>query len=110
MKLYVRPDFDFYLNQARTEALRIRPTSTHHAECFYPLYTYFLARRYQPNAQTDSIAEKVYNQIFPDLFDSESSEMRNGKFRIQDAATMVGVLTDRFQVTQKEEDLKMHPY
>lgn len=106
MKLYVRPDFDFYLNQARTEALRIRPTSTHHAECFYPLYTYFLARRYQPNAQTDSIAEKVYNQIFPDLFDSESSEMRNGKFRIQDAATMVGVLTDRFQVTQKEEDLK----
>lgn len=36
--------------------------------------------------------------------------MRNGKFRIQDAATMVGVLTDRFQVTQKEEDLKMHPY
>lgn len=64
MKLYVRPDFDFYLNQARTEALRIRPTSTHHAECFYPLYTYFLARRYQPNAQTDSIAEKYTTKFF----------------------------------------------
>lgn len=106
MILYVRPDFLFYLSQARNEALRSRPTPTHHAECFYPLYTYFLARKYVPEHRADSIAETVYQQIFPLLFDDKTKEMRNGKYRIQDAATMAGILADRYQLTQDEKDLE----
>ncbi|QZT38964.1 hypothetical protein K5X82_08715 [Halosquirtibacter xylanolyticus] len=103
--LYFRKDWDWYLNAARDFALKAKPTDTHHSECFYPLYTYFLARRYLPNATVDQKCERVFNDIFPVLYDSKAKEMRNGKFRIQDASTMIGVMADRYQVTKDVEDL-----
>lgn len=106
MKLYVRPDFTFYLKNARKEALRSKPTTTHHAECFYPLYSYFLGRKYVPQADLDAQAEAVYDSVFSVLYDKEAGEMRNGKWRIQDAATMAGILADRYEVTGSEEDLE----
>ncbi len=106
MILYVRPDFREYLSMARDEALEFKPTNVHHAECFYPLYTYFLARKHIPDAVKDQQAEEVYQDIFHVLYDDSLGEMRNGKFRIQDAATMVGVLTDRYYVTKNTEDLE----
>lgn len=106
MNLFVRPDYYKYLTLARKEALRSQPTRTYHAECFYPLFSYYLARRYQPDAVADSMAEIVYDRIFPDLYDDKVGEMREGKNRIQDAATMAGVLTDRYQVMHDEKDLE----
>lgn len=105
MKLYVRPDFNFYLSHARREGLRNRPTTHHGAECFYPLYTYFLSRRYIPDEKEDLRAEVIYDSIIPALFDPERGEMRRGKYRLQDAATMAGVLTDRYCVTRDIEDM-----
>lgn len=106
MKLYVRAPFENYLRWARAEALRSQPTTTHHAECFYPLYTYFLARRFVPDEQEDRKAEEVFRRIYPILYDKNSQEMRDGKHRIQDAATMAGVLVSRYKVTKNEQDLK----
>lgn len=106
MKLFVRPDFDYYLSHARKEALRCKPTTTHHAECFYPLYSYFLAKKYIPDTDEDARAEVVYDSIFPVLYDKEKGEMRNGKYRIQDAATMAGILSDRYQITRDVKDLE----
>lgn len=103
---YFRDDWSWYLNQARKEALEAKPTDTHHAECFYPLYTYFLARRYLPNKEVDDKCEEIYNEIFSVLYDPTVKEMRDGKFRIQDAATMIGVLTDRYQVTGDIKDME----
>lgn len=106
MKLYVRPSFEFYLDNARKEALRSKPTTTHHAECFYPLYSYFLGRKFIPDAEADARAEAVYDSVFSVLYDKEAGEMRNGKWRIQDAATMAGILADKFNVTGNEKDLE----
>lgn len=104
-KLYVRPSLDVYLVGARKEALRNLPTSTHHAECFYPFYTYFLARRYVPESGADGEAEKVFTTLYPQLFDNSTGEMREGKYRIQDAATMAGILADRYRVNGDEKAL-----
>lgn len=106
MNLFVRPDYSEYLTMARKEALRSQPTHIYHAECFYPLFTYFLARRYLPDTEDDALAEQVYDRIFPDLYDDKTGEMREGKNRIQDAASMAGILTDRYQVTHVEKDLE----
>lgn len=105
-KLYVRPALDVYLSGARREGLRSLPTATHHAECFYPFYTYFLARRYLPDEVADRQTEQVFDSLYPLLYDDRTGEMRNGKFRIQDAATMAGVLADRYRVTGNENDLR----
>lgn len=105
--LYVRPDCRFYLKGVRKEALRSKPTATHHAECFYPLYTYFLAKKHVPDADLDTAAEHVFQTIFPKLFDSEKKVMSaDYKMRIQDAATMAGILSDRYQVTGDIRDME----
>ncbi len=103
---YVRPGWDFYLAGARREALRSLPTATHHAECFYPLYTYYLAKRYMPDKELDDRAETVFQTIFPQLYNEDKGMMRNGVYRIQDSATMVGILSDRYHVTRDIQDLE----
>ncbi|MDO5979842.1 hypothetical protein [Flavivirga spongiicola] len=106
-KLYVRKDWSWYLRQARSEALRVLPTYTHHAESFYPFYTYFLARKHLPDSIEDQQAEKVFQELFPKLYDSENKELRELKSRIQNSATMAGILADRYQVTGDERDLEL---
>ena len=106
MKLYVRPDFDFYLAHARKEGLRSKPTHHHAAENFMPFFSYFLSRRYIPSAAEDQRAEIVYDSIFTKLYDPVKGEMRRGKWRIQDFAYMAGALTDRYQITHDIADLE----
>lgn len=106
MKLFVRPDFSFYLLGARSAGLVNQPTLSHHAECFYPLYSYFLARRYLPDTEMDSKAEDVFQRVFPVLYDETTGRMRTYPERIQDAATMAGVLADRYAVTRCVKDLE----
>ncbi len=110
MRLFVRPPFTTYLQLARKEGLRSRPTATHHAECFYPFYTYFLAARHLPDKEADQKARQVFDSLYPVLYDSKAGEMRNGKYRLQDAATMAGILSDRYQVTGEKADLKAAAY
>ena len=86
--------------------MRNKPTKHHGAECFYPFFTYFLSRKYIPNHVEDIRAEAVFDSIFPVLYDDEKGEMRRGKWRIQDAACMAGVLADRYQVTKNEIDIR----
>lgn len=97
--LFVRPSLASYLRQARKAGLRWLPTETHHAECFYPFYSYFLSRLHVPEPELDSKAEEVFLSLFPKLFDAGKKVMRNGRHRIQDAATMAGILADRYAVT-----------
>ncbi len=103
---YVRPGWDFYLQGARKEALRSLPTATHHAECFYPFYTYFLAKRYIPDQELDDRTETVFQEIFPELYNADKGTMRNGIYRIQDSATMVGILADRYHVSRDMRDME----
>ena len=103
---FCRNPWSWYLNQARSEALLCKPTSTPHAECFYPFYSYFLARKHLPNQKFDNKAEDIFQKLFFELFDPETKEMRNNKSRIQNAATMIGILTDRYQVTDDIQDME----
>jgi hypothetical protein len=103
--LYVRTNWSSYLSQARKSGLRYLPTTTPNAEAFHPLYSYFLARKYLPDSIDDALAEQVYHSVFPLLFDPETREMREGKYRLQNAATMASILADRFVVTRDTNDL-----
>jgi len=103
---FCREKWSWYLNQARHEALYCKPTSTHHAESFYPFYSYFLAREHLPNQDIDKQCEEIFQKLFSELFDPEVKEMRNGKYRLQDASTMIGVLTDRYRVTNDIKDME----
>jgi hypothetical protein len=103
--IYVRANWSDYLRKARTAGLKYLPTTTSNTEAFYTLYTYFLARKLVPDSIEDAVAEQVFKTIFESLFDPETKEMRQGKHRLQNAANMAAMLTDRFEVTKDTNDL-----
>ncbi len=101
----VRRPWSWYLTRARLEGLRVKPTATHHAECVYPFYSYFLARKHQPDAAADAECEAVFRDLFPKHYDEAKGELRTS-YRIQDSATWAGILADRYAVTHDEKDLE----
>ena len=103
--VYVRANWSAYLAQARKSALVYLPTTTSNTEAFYPLYTYFLARKHMPDSALDRLTEQVYNTIFPVLFDDKTKEIREGKWRIQNFSNMAAILADRYAVTHDTNDL-----
>jgi hypothetical protein len=103
--LYVRANWSDYLVQARKSGLRYLPTTTPNTEAFYPLYSYFLARKHVPDSTEDALTEQVFKDVFAVLFDPKVREMSTGKTRIQNAANMAAILADRYEVTRDTNDL-----
>ena len=103
--IYVRKPWRWYLENARIEGLRIRPTATHHAECVYPFYSYYLAAKHFPNPALDARCEKVFQDIFPKHFDVEKGHLHT-IYRIQDTATWAGILADRYAATGDKQALE----
>lgn len=86
-----------YLRLARREALRVKPTETHHAECIYPFFSYLLARKHCPDAAQDAETEAVFQSLFPKHYDRDKGRLRT-TFRIQDTAIWASILADRYAV------------
>lgn len=100
----VRLPWAWYLQQARVEGLRIQPTETHHAECIYPFFSYYLARQHFPDPVLDAACEQVFARVFPQHYDAEAKRLRVVR-RIQDTAVWAGVLADRHAATGDEAGL-----
>jgi len=101
----VRRPWRWYLEQAALEGLRIQPTETHHAECVYPFYSYYLARKHFPESKRDAQAEVVFRKVFPKHYDENTGRLRVKK-RIQDTATWIGILADRYAATGDSQALE----
>ena len=103
--IFVRHPWGWYLKRARIEALRVKPTQTHHAECVIPFYSYFLARKHFPNADLDRKCEEVFQEYFPQHYDFDEKKLKID-FRTQDTAIWAGILSDRYAATGDEKDLE----
>ena len=103
--LFVRLPWRWYLEQAAREGLRIQPTETHHAECIYPFYSYYLAQKHFPDTARDAEAENVFQERFPKHYDAGAGHLRVTS-RIQDTATWIGILADRYAATGEVSSLE----
>lgn len=103
--IFIRQPWRWYLERARIEGLRVKPTKTHHAECIYPFFSYFLAKKHFPDADLDAKCENVFQHYFPQHYDPVAKKLKVD-WRIQDTAVWAGVLADRFAVTGNQEDLE----
>lgn len=102
--LFAPRSWETYLRWGRKEALRVQPTVSHHAECVYPFFSYFLARKHCPDAAQDAKAEAIFQDLFPKHYDREKGRLRT-TFRIQDTAIWASILADRYAITHNEDDL-----
>lgn len=103
--IYVRPPWSWYLQNARKEGLRVKPTETHHAECVYPFHSYFLAQKHFPDSLFDTECESTFQHYFPLHFNTDKKQLRT-TYRIQDTAVWAGILADRYAVTGNKQDLE----
>lgn len=92
--------------KGRLAALKYHQKPTSHAESWYGFYTAFIAARYFPDAKLDKQVSDYFELLFNKLHDTAKMEPLYHASRIQNTATTVGLLVDRYEAQGKVDDLK----
>ncbi|MBI9060717.1 MAG: hypothetical protein JEZ14_01930 [Marinilabiliaceae bacterium] len=106
-KVTVRKAWNWYLQQARLNALKYPARATTHCETWYGLYTLYLAQKHAPDTLLLAQTEERFRNIFPQLYDTLKLVPTKIPHRIQNTSSMIGVLTDRYQATGDIKSLEM---
>jgi hypothetical protein len=104
--IHHRRPWSWYLDRGRAEGLRYLPDATCHNESWTNFATWFLARRYLPDAKLDTQADQVFLDLFPQIFDLETGATYDESWRIQNGAMMAGFLALRYAATGDEQSLE----
>lgn len=94
---YCRKSWEWYLKQARNEVIKKPPHATTHCESWYGFYTGFLAAKHYPDEVADKIVNDMFDEIMPYMFDFENIEPKLIPERIQNIASFIGILVDRYE-------------
>lgn len=90
---------------ARMGAERYKQKATSHVESWYGFHTAFLAARHFPDSAIDSRLNRRFDLVFNNLYAPDGSP-RNYAWRIQNTASTVGILVDRFEAYGDTADLR----
>ena len=89
---------------AREAALRYKQKATSHVESWYGFHSAFLAARYFPCDSIDRKLNERFDLIFGNLFDASGVPLKY-KWRIQNTASTIGILVDRYEAFGNIADL-----
>lgn len=89
---------------ARDAALRYKQKATSHVESWYGFHSAFLAARYFPCDSTDRKLNERFDMIFGNLYDANGKPLKY-EWRIQNTASTIGMLVDRYEVFGNISDL-----
>lgn len=99
-KVYCRKDWSYYLLKARENAISMPQKATTHCESWYGLFSGYLAAKHYPNTEQDIEIEKKFQEIMPYMFDFEKGEPLVIPQRIQNTATAISLLVDRYEANK----------
>lgn len=94
---YCRKPWNWYLKQARNEVIKKPPHATTHCESWYGFYTGFLAAKHYPDEAADKTINDMFDEIMPYVFDFENIKPKLIPERIQNVASVIGILVDRYE-------------
>ena len=94
---FCRKDLKWYMENARKEVVLKPPHATTHCESWYGFYTGFLAQKHYPDAEFDGIVQEMFEEIMPYVFDFNKCKPKLISERIQNVASIIGILTDRYE-------------
>jgi hypothetical protein len=104
---YVRKPYGWYMQRAMQAVIDYpQKASTSHCESWYGFYTAFAGGKHFPNAKMIPEANDQFAKIFPIVFDINKFEPVAIKHRIQNVSSMIGILTDRYELFRDENDLR----
>ncbi len=96
-KFYCRKPYEWYLKNARLEAINKPPHATTHSESWYGFFSGFLAQKHYPDKELDGIIGAMFDEIVPYMFDFEDIGPKLLTERVQNAATLISLLVDRYE-------------
>ncbi|RAJ87972.1 hypothetical protein CLV59_101737 [Chitinophaga dinghuensis] len=101
----VRNPWSWYLQHARTAALKYTQKASWNCENWYGFYSAYLAQCYFPDNNTLTQTNKRFDSIMPLMYAAtwEPTKMQN---RIQNHTTTIGILVDKYRATGNIRDLE----
>lgn len=100
MKLSAISDrYSDYIKAARLASLKYQQKTNTNAECWYGLFSGFIARQYFPDSKVDAEVEKVFNQINKVTFNLDTHLPLNNPMRIQDTALKAALWAQYYRAT-----------
>lgn len=88
-----------YIKAARLASLKYQQKTNTNAECWYGLFSAFIAREYFPDKEVDSKVEAVFNQINKITFNLDTHFPLNNPMRIQDTALKAALWAQYYRAT-----------
>ena len=108
--VYIRKPWGWYLQQARSEALRIPQKAQQHREGWVGFFSAYWAQIYFPDPVRLMKTEKEFQKFFALMVDPATGDFYKNKptwdDRPQNSSWMLGLLVIRYAATQKPEDLE----
>jgi hypothetical protein len=108
--LHVRKPWGWYLQQARTEALRMQIKPMSHREGWLGFFSAYGAQRYYPNKKLLAETEEVFHDFYSIMVDTAKTEFYRNKptwhDRPQNTSWMLALMVTRYSATKKIEDLE----
>lgn len=104
--LDVHHTWQWVFEKARLATLKYHQKPTSHAESWYGFYTAFIAAKYFPDVKLDREISEYFDLLFDKLHDKQKMVPLYIPNRIQNTATTIGMLVDKYEAYGKLEDLK----
>jgi hypothetical protein len=109
--LHIRKPWGWYLQHARTEALRMQIKPMSHREGWLGFFSAYGAEKYYPNKKLLAETEKVFHDFYAIMVDTTKTEFYRNKptwhDRPQNTSWMLALTVARYAATKKIEDLEL---
>lgn len=106
---YVRKPWGWYLQQARSEALRMQQKAMKHREGWLGFFSAYWAQIYYPDAAKLQETEEKFQAFFEEMVDPTTGHFYKNKptwaDRPQNSSWMLGLLVTRYAATRDEAHL-----
>ena len=110
-KIFVLNPFGWYLQQARLGALKYTQKASLNCENWYGFYSAYLAQRYFPDDTLKAVTDKRFNLVMALMYDTAHNWIPTKNIhRIQNHATTVGILVDKYLAEKNIKDLEAAKY
>ena len=109
--IYVRKNWDWYLEQARSEALRMEQKVGQNRESWMGFFSAYWAQVYSPDQKRLEETELKFEEFWKKMIDPKTryyyTNRKTWHSRPQNTSWMLGVLVARYAATRKIEHLEL---
>lgn len=99
-KISVRKSYSWYMQQARKAVFEYPQRASTNCESWYGFYTAYLAQQYFPDSALFTRTEERFEKLTSLMYDTIQWQPSILEKRIQNSATMIGIMVDRYLATK----------